>query len=57
MLEQSLKLSLVPLILLFQLFLANFNAYFIMLEFVVYICVAARVPGQDSRIRPTSFFS
>ena len=56
--EQTLKLSFIPLFLLSQLFLSPLtNPYIILLTFLVFLLLAVRVPGPDSKARPTAFFS
>jgi len=40
-----------------QLVLAEYNPYTISLAFAVFLYLAIRVPGRDSKKRPTSFYS
>jgi hypothetical protein len=43
--------------LLLQFLLAGLSPYFLLATLVVFLFLAARVPGKDSEVRPTAFFS
>ena len=50
-------MSLVPVLILFQLLVGDFNPYLVFTAFGVFIYLAILIPGDDSRERPTAFYS
>ena len=50
-------MSFLPLVVLSQYFIAEINVYLVLLTLVLFFYLAGRVPGADSKTRPTEFFS
>jgi hypothetical protein len=50
-------MSFIPLVILCQYLIAEINVYLVLLTLTLFFYVAARVPGNDSKSRPTEFFS
>lgn len=55
--EDGLKMTLVPFLLLLHYFLAQFSPIFLLCTLAVFLYLSIIVPGPDSRTRPTAFFS